>query len=327
MLFSADPVVMQYTSSTNFSNFHRGASSKDTFDVLGEATFNMEGHEWAKRRKIARHCFSLKEFTEFSNKTTFDLQEVFQRWSFDLTCKTGLGLDPQTLSPQWPKMPWLIAIEDLGEILAWHVVTHERICKVQRWLGVGKERKIKTAMEILLDFAAQQLLRGYEDVTVGTRECYSLGMTYMLEDTIKDEVKKVELIGFLLAGKGTVSATLTWFFWLLFENPSVEAKIRQELKILTSVWGQDSMEFMPERWITENGELKREPAYKFCVFNAGPRICLGKDLAFMEAKAATTTILHNYNVNVSKGQDTSTNHSLVLNMKNGLHATINKRWS
>jgi len=43
------------------------------------------------------------------------------------------------------------------------------------------------------------------------------------------------------------------------------------------IWGPDAMEFKPERWIDESGRIRNESAFKFPVFNAGPRICLGMD--------------------------------------------------
>ncbi|KAJ6986440.1 hypothetical protein NC653_019823 [Populus alba x Populus x berolinensis] len=44
------------------------------------------------------------------------------------------------------------------------------------------------------------------------------------------------------------------------------------------VWGQDCHEFKPERWINEKGDLKYERSAKFFTFNAGPRICPGKEM-------------------------------------------------
>ena len=41
------------------------------------------------------------------------------------------------------------------------------------------------------------------------------------------------------------------------------------------IWGEDAEEFKPERWITAEGELRREAASKWPAFHAGPRICLG----------------------------------------------------
>lgn len=42
------------------------------------------------------------------------------------------------------------------------------------------------------------------------------------------------------------------------------------------IWGEDAKEFIPERWIDENGKLRREPAAKWSAFHVGPRVCLGK---------------------------------------------------
>ncbi|KAK0603857.1 hypothetical protein LWI29_009441 [Acer saccharum] len=53
---------------------------------------------------------------------------------------------------------------------------------------------------------------------------------------------------------------------------------------MVSVWGEDCCEFKPERWITEDGRIKHEPAHKFFSFNARPRICIGKDIAFTMMK-------------------------------------------
>ncbi|KAF3568961.1 hypothetical protein DY000_02013007 [Brassica cretica] len=68
-------------------------------------------------------------------------------------------------------------------------------------------------------------------------------------------------------------------------------KVKAESKIviciyalgrMRSVWGEDALDFKPERWISESGELKHEPSYKFMAFNAGPRACLGKHLALQQ---------------------------------------------
>ncbi|KAJ0098003.1 hypothetical protein Patl1_27587 [Pistacia atlantica] len=63
-----------------------------------------------------------------------------------------------------------------------------------------------------------------------------------------------------------------------------------------SIWGDDCLEFKPQRWISEKGRIKHEPSYKFLAFNAGPRTCLGKEVAFTQMKAVAAAIIHNYNV-------------------------------
>ncbi|XVF01215.1 hypothetical protein REPUB_Repub04eG0068900 [Reevesia pubescens] len=95
---------------------------------------------------------------------------------------------------------------------------------------------------------------------------------------------------------------------------------------MTFVWGKDCNEFKPERWVTEEGKLKRELPSKFLAFNAGPRICLGKELAFIIMKATVATIIHNYIVRVLEDQKVTPKNSIIFHMKHGLMVRIKNRW-
>ncbi|XWS32723.1 hypothetical protein CRYUN_Cryun22dG0014400 [Craigia yunnanensis] len=44
---------------------------------------------------------------------------------------------------------------------------------------------------------------------------------------------------------------------------------------MEEIWGKDCLEFKPERWISEHGDIVHIPTYKFTAFSAGPRTCLG----------------------------------------------------
>ncbi|MED6220903.1 hypothetical protein PIB30_049227, partial [Stylosanthes scabra] len=84
------------------------------------------------------------------------------------------------------------------------------------------------------------------------------------------------------------------------------------------IWGKDCLEFKPERWISEKGEIIYVSSYKFISFNAGPRTCLGKDLSFLQMKMVASTILRNYCIQVVENHSTMPAHSIVLLMKHGL---------
>jgi long-chain fatty acid omega-monooxygenase len=49
-------------------------------------------------------------------------------------------------------------------------------------------------------------------------------------------------------------------------------------------WGPDAVQFWPERWINEDGAFRNASPFKFTAFQAGPRICLGKDSAYLQMK-------------------------------------------
>ncbi|KAF0893333.1 hypothetical protein E2562_023964 [Oryza meyeriana var. granulata] len=94
---------------------------------------------------------------------------------------------------------------------------------------------------------------------------------------------------------------------------------------MEGVWGKDCMEFLPERWITSEGKLRYEPSYKFISFNAGPRTCLGKELAFVQLKTVAAAVLWNFAVEVVPGHAVEPKLSIILHMKNGLVVTVKRR--
>ncbi|KAJ9469744.1 Cytochrome P450 704C1 [Diplonema papillatum] len=59
----------------------------------------------------------------------------------------------------------------------------------------------------------------------------------------------------------------------------------------TRVWGPDAAAFQPQRWIKADGAITTEfDDYMYPTFNAGPRLCLGKNMAILEGKIALLTI-------------------------------------
>ncbi|CAA7034535.1 unnamed protein product [Microthlaspi erraticum] len=96
---------------------------------------------------------------------------------------------------------------------------------------------------------------------------------------------------------------------------------------MKAVWGDDALEFKPERWVSETGGLRHEPSYKFSSFMAGPRICRGKHLAMVQMKTVVVEILQNYDIKVVEGQKIEPQQGPVLHMKHGLNITLAKRSS
>lgn len=96
---------------------------------------------------------------------------------------------------------------------------------------------------------------------------------------------------------------------------------------MEAVWGEDALEFKPERWVSKRGGLIEEPSYKFFTFNAGPRSCLGKYLAMAIMKTVVVEILQNYDFEVVQGQKIEPAPGPILRMKHGLRVTLTKRCS
>ncbi|CAL0335019.1 unnamed protein product [Lupinus luteus] len=101
---------------------------------------------------------------------------------------------------------------------------------------------------------------------------------------------------------------------------------------MKSIWGEDCMEFRPERWLSVHvnrfDQFRFEPpkdGYKFVAFNAGPRTCLGKDLAYLQMKSVAAAVLLRYRLYPVPGHRVEQKMSLTLFMKNGLHVLLHPR--
>ncbi|XP_044480585.1 cytochrome P450 94A2-like [Mangifera indica] len=69
---------------------------------------------------------------------------------------------------------------------------------------------------------------------------------------------------------------------------------------MEKLWGKDWSEFKPERWLKreEDGSWSfvGRDSYKYPVFQAGPRICLGKEMAFLQMKRVVSGVLKRFKV-------------------------------
>lgn len=96
---------------------------------------------------------------------------------------------------------------------------------------------------------------------------------------------------------------------------------------METIWGEDCMEFKPERWLSVRGDRFELPnnGFMFMAFNAGPRICLGKDLAYLQMKSVAVAVLLRYKLSLVPGHLVEQKMSLTLFMKNGLRVFLHPR--
>ncbi|KAB2624531.1 cytochrome P450 704B1 [Pyrus ussuriensis x Pyrus communis] len=89
-------------------------------------------------------------------------------------------------------------------------------------------------------------------------------------------------------------------------------------------WGPDAASFKPERWLDE-GFFQNASPFKFTVFRAGPRICLGKDSAYLQMKMALAILCRFYTFTLVAGHPVQYRMMTILSMAHGLKLTIARR--
>ncbi|TVU29408.1 hypothetical protein EJB05_20972, partial [Eragrostis curvula] len=91
-------------------------------------------------------------------------------------------------------------------------------------------------------------------------------------------------------------------------------------------WGADCLEFRPERWMRGGAFAGAgESPFKYVVFNAGPRLCIGKRFAYTQMKTAAAAVLARFRVEVLPGQEVKPKLNTTLYMKNGLMVRFTAR--
>lgn len=84
-----------------------------------------------------------------------------------------------------------------------------------------------------------------------------------------------------------------------------------------------SPEFDPERWLEEDGSAPGQQG--FLAFGAGPRFCPGRNLAFLESKAAMGTIARNFEVDPDPAAPPAAERLSFTMIPDGLRVRLRRR--
>ena len=104
------------------------------------------------------------------------------------------------------------------------------IWKIKKLLNIGSEKRLRIAVSEIREFAMKIINEKKQELG----EKQSLDSVDLLSRFLSsghsDENFVIDIvISFILAGRDTTSAALTWFFWLLSKNPEIESEILKEI--------------------------------------------------------------------------------------------------
>ncbi|KAG5626801.1 hypothetical protein H5410_012019 [Solanum commersonii] len=89
------------------------------------------------------------------------------------------------------------------------------------------------------------------------------------------------------------------------------------------IWGDDAEEYKPERWLDRDGFFRPENPFKFTAFQAGPRICLGKEFAYRQMKIFSAVLLSYFVFKLSDDKKTINYRTMInLHIDGGLHVRV-----
>ncbi|TYJ39647.1 hypothetical protein E1A91_A04G084000v1 [Gossypium mustelinum] len=96
---------------------------------------------------------------------------------------------------------------------------------------------------------------------------------------------------------------------------------------MEEIWGEDCLEFKPERWVKEGGVFAPENPFKYPVFQGGFRVCLGKEMALVELKTVALSLLRTFQIELATAQHRTPRFSpgLTATFSGGLPVMVRER--
>ncbi|XP_027355501.1 cytochrome P450 86B1-like [Abrus precatorius] len=258
-IVTSDPRNLEHLLKTKFPAFPKGGYFRNTVrDLLGDGIFNADEETWQRQRKTASIEFHSTKFRQLTTESLFDLvhsrllpvleasvkksvaidlQDILLRLTFDNVCMIAFGVDPGCLRLGLPEIPFAKAFEDATEATVLRFVTPTCVWKLMRFLNLGVERKLKKSIKGVDEFAENVIRTRKKELSLqceDTKLRSDLLTVFMrLEDEngkpYSDKFLRDICVNFILAGRDTSSVALSWFFWLLHQNPQVEENILAEI--------------------------------------------------------------------------------------------------
>lgn len=383
-IVTIDPENVRFVLSSEFSSFEKGEKFHDMLESFwGEGIFTTDGDTWRTHRANARPFFAQERLSDFApfefhaqklleiidgmatDKQSFDLQDLFARYTLDTATEFLFGLSTNCLDgvshtdKDAEYEHFMKAVNELALLSA------RRIRIGSTWplfeltgdKSIAPTRVIDRFVEPIVAKALQRTRDSAQDAKD------SNFLEHLAHVTKDPKAVRDESLNILFAARDTTSCLLTFTAYLLMEHPDVADKMHEEVTTICGLhrspdsndikkmkyveavlnetlrlfppvpynirrsveasalpspqsghgrqlympprssityapilmqrdphyWGDDACDFNPDRWLSGSSPFTHPNA--FVPFNAGPRICLGQQLAYIQASYVWARIL------------------------------------
>ncbi|XP_010413066.1 PREDICTED: cytochrome P450 704C1-like isoform X2 [Camelina sativa] len=259
-IFTADPRNVEHILKTRFDNYSKGPSTNENLaDLLGHGIFAVDGEKWKQQRKLASSEFStrVRDFscsvfrrnasklvgflTEFAlSGEAFDAQDMLMRFTLDSIFKVGFGVELRCLDGFSKEGEEFMKAFDEGNVATSSRFT-DPLWKLKRFFNTGSQSRLKKSIATIDKFV-------YSLITTKRKELAKEQDTAVREDILSrflvesekdpenmnDKYLRDIILSFMIVGKDTTAASLSWFLYMLCKNTLFQEKIVQEIRDVTS---------------------------------------------------------------------------------------------
>ncbi|KAG2781012.1 hypothetical protein PC129_g10346 [Phytophthora cactorum] len=254
------PEIIEDILLTQFKSFGKGEYVHQVLsDLMGDGIFAVDGHMWMQQRKTASNLFSMRELREsmatvvqdnvntlngifqraLDKGESVDLFHLLNRFTFEVISEVAFGVKFGGLLSE-SEHPVETAFNYAQQRMFERFLEPTWLWKLQRWLNIGVESKLKKNIQIIDNTCYNIISRSIEERQASTVDAASKrNIISLFLDGVSDDAKiKQDLdpqylrdivVSFMTAGRDSTTAALSWFFYTVSQHPEIEEKIRQEI--------------------------------------------------------------------------------------------------
>jgi cytochrome P450 len=235
-IFINHPDLIEEVLVANARMYTKGRVLRANRHVFGEGLLTSEGDFWLRQRRLSQPAFHRARIASYAATMVEYAQRMMEGWrsgeerdvhremlrlTLQIVGKTLFDADVERDAQEVGK-----SLELLLEIGA----NFRRTIFVPHWLPTPANLRVKREVaqieKIIYRIIGERRASGRD-----AGDLLSMLLAAQDEDgsRMTDKQLRDETITLFLAGHETTASTLSWTWWLLAQNPAVEAKLHQEL--------------------------------------------------------------------------------------------------
>jgi cytochrome P450 len=220
----------------NAKKFIKGRVLRANRHIFGNGLLTSEGDFWLRQRRMMQPAFHRNRIANYASTMTacatrlleswkpgqrIDLHDAMMRLTLRIVGKTLFHSDVEHDAPQ---------VGENLQILLEYTADFRRLVLTPQWLPTRRNLQAKRAVRELTQII-DRIIQQRRDSNDDAGDLLSLLIHAQDEDGSRMTTQQLrdEALTLFLAGHETTASTLSWTWWLLAQNPPVEAKLHAEL--------------------------------------------------------------------------------------------------
>jgi cytochrome P450 len=230
------PDLMEDVLVNNAKKFIKGRVLRANRHLFGNGLLTSEGDFWLRQRRMMQPAFHRSRIAHYAATMTacatqlleswqpgepIDLHDAMMHLTLQVVGKTLFNADVERDAPQ---------VGQSLQVLLEYTADFRRLVMTPKWLPTRQNLRAKRAVRQLtkiIDRVIRERRRSSKD----GGDLLSMLIHAQDDDGSRMTTQQLrdEALTLFLAGHETTASTLSWTWWLLAQNPSVEEKLHAEL--------------------------------------------------------------------------------------------------